>query len=137
MTVSSSASLRASIVVACGFSWSVARGAPCVKDWRCVQLLICQLHIVAWCVCMVRLHGAFAWCVCMVRLHGVFAWCVCMGRFHAALNLENIKEALGLGHVRNDKSWDGWNFTVSTLQGMQRMLDLLIVMRAKLQSKLS
>ena len=40
------------------------------------------------------------------------------------LILESIKDSLQLGHVRYDKSWDGWIYTISDKEGIRVILDL-------------
>ena len=40
------------------------------------------------------------------------------------LILESIKDSLQLGHVRYDKSWDGWIYTISNKEGIRFILDL-------------
>jgi LAGLIDADG endonuclease len=40
------------------------------------------------------------------------------------LILESIKDSLQLGHVRYDKSWDGWVYTISNKEGIRFILDL-------------
>jgi quinol-cytochrome oxidoreductase complex cytochrome b subunit len=39
--------------------------------------------------------------------------------------LELIKESLNLGHIRYDKSWDGWTYTISDREGIRFILDYL------------
>jgi hypothetical protein len=41
------------------------------------------------------------------------------------LILDYIREALGLGHIRYDKSWDGWIYTISDREGIRFILDYL------------